>query len=110
MIHFQIDSFLGEVCRLKRSPQTGFYKRMKKVLDEIDINDGIKEGHQKTSTLSLTYLQRIEDFPGQFHYVAQGVDYQWFPEIWKMIIVSLIYCFVTFTAGLTIFAKRDLNG
>jgi ABC-type transport system involved in multi-copper enzyme maturation permease subunit len=45
-----------------------------------------------------------------FHYVAQGVDYQWFPEIWKMIVVSLIYCFATFTAGLTVFAKRDLNG
>ncbi|MHC4757079.1 MAG: hypothetical protein ACYTE8_00320 [Planctomycetota bacterium] len=47
---------------------------------------------------------------GIFHQIAQGVDYQWFPEIWKMIIVSLIYCFVTFTAGLIIFAKRDLNG
>ena len=47
---------------------------------------------------------------GIFHQIAQGVDYQWTPEIWKMIIVSLIYCFVTFTAGLTIFAKHDLNG
>ena len=47
---------------------------------------------------------------GIFHQIAQGVDYQWSPEIWKMIIVSLIYCFVTFTAGLFIFAKRDLNG
>ena len=36
--------------------------------------------------------------------------YQWFPEIWKMIVVSLIYCFAAFTAGLIIFAKRDLNG
>jgi len=45
-----------------------------------------------------------------FHYVAQGVDYQWFPEIWKTIVVSLIYCFATFTAGLIIFTKRDLNG
>ena len=47
---------------------------------------------------------------GIFHQVAQGVDYQWFPEIWKMIVVSLIFCFATFTAGLIIFAKRDLNG
>ena len=45
-----------------------------------------------------------------FHQVAQGVDYQLFPEIWKMITVSLIYCFVTFTAGSIIFSKRDLNG
>jgi ABC-type transport system involved in multi-copper enzyme maturation permease subunit len=47
---------------------------------------------------------------GIFHQIAQGVDYQWFPEIWNMIIVSLIYCFATFAAGLIIFAKRDLNG
>jgi len=47
---------------------------------------------------------------GIFHHIAQGVDYQWLPEIWKMIIVSLIYCFVTFAAGLAIFSKRDLNG
>ena len=47
---------------------------------------------------------------GIFHQIAQGVDYQWFPEIWKMIIVSLVYCFATFAGGLIIFAKRDLNG
>ncbi len=45
-----------------------------------------------------------------FNQVAQGVDYQWSPEVWKMVTMSLIYCFITFTAGLTIFAKRDLNG
>ena len=44
-----------------------------------------------------------------FHQIAQGVDYQWFPEIWKMIVVSLSFCFVTFTAGLAIFGKKDLN-
>lgn len=47
---------------------------------------------------------------GVFHQVAQGVDYQWSPEVWKMVAVSAIYCFVTFAAGLAIFAKRDLNG
>ncbi len=45
-----------------------------------------------------------------FNQVAQGVDYQWSPEVWKMITMSLIYCFITFATGLTIFAKRDLNG
>ncbi len=45
-----------------------------------------------------------------FNQVAQGVDYQWSPEIWKMVTMSLIYCFVTFAAGLIIFAKRDFNG
>lgn len=44
-----------------------------------------------------------------FNQVAQGVDYQWTPEVWKMVAMSLIYCFITFAAGLTIFAKRDLN-
>jgi ABC-2 type transport system permease protein len=47
---------------------------------------------------------------GIFHQVAQGVDYQWSPEVWRIVTVSLIYCFVTFTAGLAIFAKRDFNG
>jgi len=47
---------------------------------------------------------------GVFHQVAQGVDYQWSPEVWKMVAVSVIYCFVTFAAGLAVFAKRDLNG
>jgi len=47
---------------------------------------------------------------GIFHEVAQGVDYQWLPEIWKMVCVSVIYCVATFTAGLAIFARTDLNG
>jgi ABC-type transport system involved in multi-copper enzyme maturation permease subunit len=45
-----------------------------------------------------------------FNQVAQGVDYQWSPEVWKMIAMSLIYCFVMFAGGLVIFSKRDLNG
>lgn len=45
-----------------------------------------------------------------FNQVAQGVGYQWSPEIWRMITMSLIYCFITFAAGLTIFSRRDLNG
>ena len=44
-----------------------------------------------------------------FNEVAQGVEYQWTPEIWSMLALTLTYCFITFAAGLTIFAKRDLN-
>jgi hypothetical protein len=47
---------------------------------------------------------------GIFHEVAQGVDYQWLPDIWSMVIVSVIYSVVSFTAGLAIFSKTDLNG
>ena len=43
------------------------------------------------------------------HEVAQGVSYQWLPQVWKMVVVSVIYCFVTFTAGLAVFTKRDFN-
>ncbi|MHC4545003.1 MAG: ABC transporter permease, partial [Planctomycetota bacterium] len=45
-----------------------------------------------------------------FNQVAQGVDYQWTPQVWHMLAMSLIYCFVMFAAGLVIFSKRDLNG
>ena len=54
---------------------------------------------------------RYIGFPWRtFNQVAQGVNYQWSPEVWKMISLSLVYCFITFVAGLAIFAKRDLNG
>lgn len=45
-----------------------------------------------------------------FNQVAQGVDYQWSPQVWKMITMLLVYCFVMFAAGLVIFSRRDLNG
>jgi ABC-type transport system involved in multi-copper enzyme maturation permease subunit len=45
-----------------------------------------------------------------FNQISQGVDYQWSPEVWSMIAMSLTYCFILFTAGLIIFSKRDLNG
>ncbi|MHC4084303.1 MAG: ABC transporter permease [Planctomycetota bacterium] len=45
-----------------------------------------------------------------FNQVAQGVDYQWRPQVWHMIAMSLVYCFVMFAAGLVIFSRRDLNG
>lgn len=41
--------------------------------------------------------------------IAQGLDYQWHPEIWRMIGLSCIYGVVTFAAGLVIFLRQDLN-
>jgi ABC-type transport system involved in multi-copper enzyme maturation permease subunit len=41
--------------------------------------------------------------------VAQGMDYQWQPEVWKMIGLSSAYALATFGAGLIIFQRQDLN-
>jgi len=41
--------------------------------------------------------------------VAQGMDYQWQPEVWKMLALSGVYAVVAFGAGLTIFVREDLN-
>jgi ABC-type transport system involved in multi-copper enzyme maturation permease subunit len=41
--------------------------------------------------------------------VAQGVDYQWQPEVWKMIGLCGAYAIATFGAGLIIFVRQDLN-
>ena len=44
-----------------------------------------------------------------FHEVAQGVNYQWFPEIWRALGVSAVYIVVSLFAGLLVFSRRDLN-
>jgi ABC-type transport system involved in multi-copper enzyme maturation permease subunit len=41
--------------------------------------------------------------------VAQGVDYQWQPEIWKMLGLCGGYGVVTLVAGLILFLRQDLN-
>jgi ABC-type transport system involved in multi-copper enzyme maturation permease subunit len=41
--------------------------------------------------------------------IAQGMDYQWRPEVWKMITLSGVSAVVTFAAGLILFVRRDLN-
>ena len=41
--------------------------------------------------------------------LAQGMDYQWQPEVWKMVALSGAYTVVTFGAGLVIFVREDLN-
>ena len=41
--------------------------------------------------------------------IAQGMDYQWRPEVWKMIELSGVSAVVTFVAGLIVFVRQDLN-
>jgi ABC-type transport system involved in multi-copper enzyme maturation permease subunit len=41
--------------------------------------------------------------------MAQGMDYQWRPEVWRMIILSGVSAVVAFGAGLIIFVRKDLN-
>lgn len=60
MVHFQIDSFLGELCTLKGTPRTGFYRRMKTILDATEINTERKEEYQNT-------LQCLAFFRNSFH-------------------------------------------
>ena len=41
--------------------------------------------------------------------MAQGMDYQWRPEVWKMIALSAGSSVVAFSAGLILFVRQDLN-
>ena len=41
--------------------------------------------------------------------VAQGVAYQWQPEVWKMLGLCGIYGVVAFVGGLILFLRQDLN-
>jgi ABC-2 type transport system permease protein len=41
--------------------------------------------------------------------LAQGMDYQWRPQVWRMIALSGVSAVVTFTTGLIIFVRQDLN-
>lgn len=53
---------------------------------------------------------RYISYPWQiFQLMAQGVDYQWHPEIWKMLGLCGLYGIVAFGAGLVIFLRQDLN-
>lgn len=53
---------------------------------------------------------RYISYPWQIlQQMAQGVDYQWYPEVWKMIGLSCLYGVVAFGAGLLIFLRQDLN-
>jgi ABC-2 type transport system permease protein len=53
---------------------------------------------------------RYIDYPWMnLQQIAQGMDYQWRPEIWRMITLSVVSAVITFGAGLIIFVRRDLN-
>jgi len=41
--------------------------------------------------------------------IAQGMDYQWRPEVWKMIELCGVSAIVTFVVGLILFVRQDLN-
>ena len=41
--------------------------------------------------------------------VAQGMEYHWRPEVWRMIALSGVSAIVAFSAGLILFVRRDLN-
>jgi len=41
--------------------------------------------------------------------VAQGVGYEWRPEVWKMLGLCGVYGAVAFVAGLVLFLRQDLN-
>jgi len=41
--------------------------------------------------------------------LAQGMDYQWCPDVWRMIRLSGVSVVVAFSTGLVVFLKRDLN-
>ena len=41
--------------------------------------------------------------------IAQGLDCQWCPEVWRMIVLSGVTAAVAFGAGLILFAREDLN-
>ncbi len=56
MVHFQIDSYFGEICSSLNEPKTGFYNRMVKVLE----NNSEKEKHQNT-------LQCLANIRNSFH-------------------------------------------
>jgi ABC-2 type transport system permease protein len=41
--------------------------------------------------------------------LAQGMDYQWQPEVWKMTALCAAYAVAAFSGGLIIFTREDLN-
>jgi ABC-type transport system involved in multi-copper enzyme maturation permease subunit len=53
---------------------------------------------------------RYISYPWQIlQQMAQGVDYQWHPEVWKMVGLCCLYGGVAFGAGLLVFLRQDLN-
>ena len=60
MIHFQIDSFFGNICSQAGNSRIGFYKRLKCVLDSTNIENTKKDEFHNT-------LQCLAFFRNSFH-------------------------------------------
>jgi hypothetical protein len=56
MVHFQIDSYFGEICKQKNMPQQCFYNKMTEILKNIDNNE-----------TSKNVLQCLSYFRNSFH-------------------------------------------
>ena len=41
--------------------------------------------------------------------MAQGMDCQWQPDVWRMLLLSGTFALIAFGAGLAIFVRQDLN-
>ena len=60
--------------------------------------------------LNAWFFTRYINYPWlTLHQLAQAMDYQWHPEVWKMIALSGFSAAITFIAGLIIFVRQDLN-
>src|SRR5205823_3201046 len=60
--------------------------------------------------LNTWFFTRYINYPWlTLSQLAQGMDYQWQQEVWKMIALSAGSALVAFVAGLVIFVKQDLN-
>ncbi len=44
-----------------------------------------------------------------FDQMTQGIEYQWFPELWRMLALTVTYGIIMFAAGLVVFMRRDLK-
>jgi hypothetical protein len=72
------------------------------ILSDLD-GDGLKglDPYIFTKYLASSWTNLLQ--------LAQGMDYQWQPEVWKMLALSGVYAVVTFGAGLVIFVRGDQN-
>jgi ABC-type transport system involved in multi-copper enzyme maturation permease subunit len=41
--------------------------------------------------------------------LAQGMDYQWRPQVWRMVTLSGVSAVIAFVTGLVVFVRQDLN-
>ncbi|SFT42231.1 hypothetical protein SAMN05216474_0475 [Lishizhenia tianjinensis] len=58
MVHFQIDSYFGEVCSSLNEPKTGFYNRMVKVLEEQSEKEQYQNSLQCLASIRNSFHSR----------------------------------------------------